>query len=129
MLNSTRKTAEHRQEKRYPFHWPVAIVFDSTESQDTYHGVTHEVSMSGCSILTEHNIFSDHTVSILVSVPADHPGAGRKVIEVKARMVYTVLSAGHQKFRCGIHFLNFKGNGRTTLDHVIEKRALTIDFC
>ena len=121
-------TAEHREEKRHPFHWPVAIVFESTEGKDTYHGVTHEISISGCSILTEHNVFSEHPISVLISVPTDHPGGRRRVIEVKARMIYTVLSAGHQKFRCGIHFLNYKGTGRATLKRVIEKRALTNNF-
>lgn len=122
-------SAEHRQERRHPFHWPVAIVFDATEEQHTFHGVTHELSLSGCSILTDHNIFTDHTVSILLSSPAEHPGASRRVIEIKARMVYTVLSSGHQKFRCGIHFLNFKGNARTTLSRIVERRALSYEFC
>lgn len=123
-----KRTAEHRQDKRHPFHWAVAIVFDATEEQQTFHGVTHELSLSGCSILTEHNIFTEHTVSILLSTPIDHPGARRRVIEAKARMVYTVLSSGHQKFRCGIRFLNFKDNGRATLTRIIEKRAFSTDL-
>jgi len=118
---------DNRQEKRYPFHWPVAIVFDSTESQDTYHGITHDMSLHGCSILTEHNVFSAHAVSILLSLPSEHPGASRRVVEVKARMAYTVLSSGHRKFRCGIQFLNFKGTGRAVLKREIEKRDLRIE--
>lgn len=121
-------SAEHRKAKRHPFRWPVAIVFDSTESQDTYHGTTHELSLAGCSILTEHNVFSEHQVSILLSIPTESPGGRRRVVEIKARMVYTVLSSGHQKFRCGIQFVNFKGNGRVTLARVIEKRAVTVDI-
>jgi c-di-GMP-binding flagellar brake protein YcgR len=119
------KTAEHRQETRHPFHWPVAIVFDSTEDQETYHGVTKDLSLIGCSILTEHNVFSEHPVSILLSLPTEHPGGRRRIVEAKAQMVYTVLSAGHRKFRCGIHFLNFKGKGRATLKRAIEIRALS----
>lgn len=118
-------SAEHRQEKRYPFHWPVAIVFDATEDQQTYHGVTHDLSLHGCSILTDHNVFSEHTVSILLSVPAENPIGRRRVVEVRARMVYTVLSSGHQQFRCGIQFLNFKGGGRATLKRNIDRRAIS----
>lgn len=128
MQNLVKKTAEHRQEKRHPFHWPVAIVFDSTEGKSTYHGTTHELSLIGCSIFTEHNIFTEHPVSILLSMPTDYPGGSRRVIEVKARMVYTVLASGVQKFRCGIHFLNFKGNGRVLLKNSIEKRALAYEY-
>lgn len=123
-----KKTAEHRQDKRYPFRWPVAIVFDSHEERTTFHGTTHEVSLSGCSLLTEHNIFSDRPVSILLSAPAEHPGAARRIIEVKARMVYTVLSSGHRKFRCGVQFLNFKQDGRSKLNRVIEHRALKYEL-
>lgn len=124
-----KKTAEHREEKRHPFRWPVAIVFDSHEDRTTFHGTTHEVSLSGCSLLTEHNIFSEHPVSILLSAPAEHQGARRRVIEIKARMVYTVLSSGHQKFRCGVQFLSFKQDGRAKLSRVIENRALKYDLC
>lgn len=118
-------SAEHRQDKRYPFHWPVAIVFSATENQDTYHGVTHDLSLHGCSILTEHNVFSEHPVSILLSIPVENPGGRRRIVEVKARMIYTVLSAGHRQFRCGIQFLNFKGKGRATLKRNIEMRAIS----
>ena len=112
---------EHRQEKRFPFHWPVAIVFDATETQETYHGVTHDASLHGCAILTEHNVFSTHNVSILISLPPLHPGGSRRVVEVTARMAYTVLASGYQKFRCGVEFLNFKGKGRAVLKREIEK--------
>ena len=116
---------DHRRERRHPFHWPVAIVFDSTEDQDTYHGVTHDLSMSGCAILTEHNVFSEHSVSILLALPTEIPGGSRRIVEVKARMVYTVLSAGHRMFRCGIQFLNFKGKGRAVLKRTVESRAIS----
>lgn len=118
-------SAEHRRAKRYPFQWKVAIVFDSSENQETYHGVTHDISTIGCAILTEHNVFSEQPISVLISLPAEHPGAARKLVEVKARMVYTVLSAGHQKFRCGIHFLNFKGSGRAALTRAFARRDIT----
>lgn len=121
-------SAENRQERRHPFHWPVAIVFDSTDQQQTFHGITHELSLSGCSILTDHNVFSEHPVSILMSAPAENPGASRRVVEIKARMVYTVLSSSHNQFRCGIQFVTFKNNGRTTLSRIIERRALSFEF-
>lgn len=127
MSAEQKKTAEHRLEKRYPFHWPVAIVFDSTDRQQTFHGTTHELSLNGCSILTEHNVFSELPVSILLSAPVAHPGGSRRVIEVRARMVYTVLSSGHQRFRCGIQFLKFKDNGRAMLTRIVGERSLNRD--
>ena len=118
-------TVEHRQDKRYPFHWSVAIVFDGTEDRDTYHGVTHDLSSRGCSILMEHNVFSEHPVSVLLAIPIEQPGGRRRIVEVKAHMVYTVLSSGHQKFRCGIHFLNFKGKSKAVLKRALDMRAIS----
>ena len=123
-----KSSAEQREERRHPFHWPVAIVFDSTDEQQTFHGVTHDISLSGCAVLTEHNIFNAHPVSILLSAPSEHAGTSRRIVEVKARMVYTVLSAGHRRFRCGIQFLNFKGAGRATLNRIVEQRAVQFEF-
>lgn len=122
---ATMTSKEHRKAKRHPFHWQVAIVFDATEGKDTYHGITHDLSLLGCAILTEHNVFSEHPVSVLLQLPVESPGGRRRVVEVKARMIYTVLSSGHQRFRCGMQFIKFKGTGRATLERAIEKRAIS----
>ena len=115
-----------RAVSRYLFHWPVALVFDSSEGEQTYHGRTHDVSVMGCSILTEHNVFSKNPVTVLLSLPADHAGGRRPVIEIKANMVYTVLASGHRKFRCGIQFLSFKGEGQKALNNLIEERGIKV---
>lgn len=121
------KTAEHREDKRYPFRWPVAIVFEHSEGRDTYHGTTHELSLGGCSVLTEHNVYTQKPIALLLSAPGEHPGASRNVLEIKARMVYTVLSSGHQKFRCGIQFVNLKPSDKSKLSRAVERRALWSD--
>ncbi|MBI4985975.1 MAG: PilZ domain-containing protein [Rhodocyclales bacterium] len=112
-----------RREKRFPFHWPVAIVFEESAGQSTYHGITQDLSLHGCCILTEHNVYSSQQVTVLVSIPTDHPGGPRRVVEARARMVYTVLASGQHKFRCGIQFLRFKDKGLATLRQAIEKRS------
>ena len=125
-LREIKDADEHRKNTRHPFKWRVAIVFASIENEETYHGVTHDISSGGCAILTEHNVFSEEIVSVLISLPVERPGGRRKVIEAQARMVYTVLSAGHQKFRCGIQFLKFKGQGRKMLMRAFAMRGIKI---
>jgi len=114
-----------RREKRYPYRWPVAIVFDASEGQGTYRGTTQDLSLHGCCILTDHNVYSAKTVTVLLSLPSDHPGVRRRVIETKARMAYTVLAAGQHQFRCGIQFVHFKDKGLEILRQAIEKRSIT----
>jgi c-di-GMP-binding flagellar brake protein YcgR len=118
--------AENRKGKRYPFQWQVAIVFDATENQDTYHGITKDISLGGCAVLTDHNVYSEQTVTVLIQLPPENPAGRAKIVEAKGRFAYTVLSAGHQKFRCGIQFAGFKGNGRKLLTEAIARRDVTL---
>ena len=116
---------EHRKDRRLPFRWPVAIVLDATVNRHAYVGVTLDLSLAGCSVLTEHNVFSELPVTLHLSLPAVHAGCRLPPVEIKARMVYTVLAAGPRKFRCGIQFLKFRDNDRATLKRAIEDRAPT----
>lgn len=113
---------DHRQEIRYPFHWRVAIVFGTTEHQAAYHGVTDDISKGGCAVLTEHNISSAQPVSVFISLPVEKPGTSPTVVEIKARLVYTVLASRQRNFRCGIQFLSFKGDGRADLTKALAMR-------
>ncbi len=117
--------SESRKDKRYPFKWQVAIVFDSADQKETYHGVTKDISTGGCAVLTEHNIYSEHPVSVLIQLPPENPTGRRKIVEARGRFVYTVLSAGHQKFRCGIQFISFKEGGKSILTKAFAKRDVT----
>ena len=116
-----------RQAQRFPFHWAVAIVFDQKEGKRSFHGVTHDISIEGCAILTEHNVFSEYPVSVVLSLPAANPAGHKRVIQAKGRMIYTVLSSGHRKFRSGIHFLEFAGNGQHLLQQALDERSDPLD--
>jgi len=115
-----------RQAQRFPFHWEVAIVFDSKEGKRTFHGTTHDISIRGCAILTEHNVFSEYPISVLVAIPAANPSGGKRIVETKGRMIYTVLSSGHRKFRSGIQFLEFTGNNKQLLQKALDDRSNSV---
>lgn len=113
---------DKRVYKRYPFRWPVALVFDHGERRATFHGATRELSMGGCSLLTDYNIYSSQPLTLLISLPADNPLGRRQVLEMRVRMCYTLLAAGEDRFRCGIEFISFKGEGKQLLQEAIDKR-------
>ncbi|MGB4468539.1 MAG: PilZ domain-containing protein [Azovibrio sp.] len=116
---------ENRVHKRFHFHWPVALVFDHFKDKaknTTYHGTTHELSLSGCSLLTDYNVYSNHPLTLLISLPAESPLGKRKVLEIRARMCYTLLACDIDRFRSGIEFMNFKGDARHQLQQAIESR-------
>lgn len=121
-----KKTKEHRQHPRYPMHWDVVVVFDENDSRPKFHGRTHEISVEGTSILTDHNIYATELVTVLVAIPPLHTGQRKTIIEARARMRYTVHSSDHGRFRIGIHFESFKGDGRRLLQSSLTERALSV---
>ncbi len=123
-----KQSSESRQDKRYPLHWTIAVVRQTADGPRTHRGRTHELSLGGCSMLTEDNFLADQPVTIHLAAPAEQPGAKPPVLEIKARMVYIVLAAGKQKFRCGFQFLNFQDNGRKTLDRLLQGRTVAGDY-
>lgn len=109
---------------RAPLHLKVAIVYPRNPNgtpHPTYHGRTNDVSISGVSVLVEYNVFTDEEVTVLLAVPPTHPGLPEKIIEVRARMVYTVFSSEHDTFRIGLTFRGFKRNGRTVLKSLLDR--------
>jgi len=123
-LSKKKSIDDQRQHRRFPMHWQVAIVFDETEERPTYHGVTHEISLAGMSLLTDHNIFTEESVTVLLAVPPLFAGQRKKVVEIRAHMIYTVHSSDHGRFRIGLKFDRFKGDGRELLAHNLRERAI-----
>lgn len=116
---------QKRKVPRFPFHWKVTVVFDESEEQPRLHGRTQDISTHGCAILSERNVFSKHPVTILLQLPPEQVGRSKRVVEAKGRMVYTVLSSSHHKFRFGIQFLSFKAGDKAQLKKALEDRTHT----
>ncbi len=116
-------THEKRGEPRHPFHWPVTIVFAHNPAASPCQGATHDISMEGCAVLTEHNFAPGTHVAIQLSLPPNAAGAARTTVEIGGHIVYTVFSAGHGQFRSGISFLNFREDGKNILLRAIKQRT------
>lgn len=105
-------------------HWKVAIVYDETDGRPAFHGVTHEISLAGLSLLTDHNLFAEEAITLLLVIPPKHLGQRNKIVEIRARMTYTVHSSGHDQFRIGLRFEHFKGKGGAILEKTLKERAI-----
>lgn len=121
---SVPKTKDDRRSIRHPLKWKVAVVFDKTDNRPTFHGVTHDISVDGASILTDLNIYAKQTLTMLLAIPPLHTGQRKTIVEIRARMMYTVLSSEFDCFRIGFHFESFKGDGRNTLEKAMSIRAI-----
>ncbi|MDD5242361.1 MAG: PilZ domain-containing protein [Sulfuricella sp.] len=95
-----------RQFERYLVRWRMAIVFDGGKGKDTFHGRVNDISAGGISIHCDYNIFYTDIVTLLLAIPPLSITQDKKIIEVKSRMVYTILSKN--AFRIGLKFIRFK---------------------
>ena len=113
---------EKRKQIRYRFHWPVAITTKGDAPSETFEGATHDISLAGCSALLDDNIEPGNMINVRLFLPLAKVGATREIVEIDARVVYTILPIGGTKFRCGIEFLQFRENSRKLLERAIELR-------
>lgn len=117
--------SEKRKHCRHPIHWRIAVVHKNGGKNDIYHGQTNDLSMWGASILVDHNIFVMSDVVLLLAIPPYHMGQRETIVEIQCRMVYTVLDSEHGRFRIGLRFKQFKGQGKRALTEILTKREIS----
>ncbi|MCX7177024.1 MAG: PilZ domain-containing protein [Proteobacteria bacterium] len=101
-----------RSSDRYLVRWKMAVVFDGQEGRPTYHGRTHDLSLSGTGMLTDINLQkSKSPVIVLLAPPPLHRKERPKLIEIRSRQLDVVYSGENRSFRLGFAFLEFKNDG------------------
>jgi hypothetical protein len=63
-------------------------------------------------------------VVLLLAIPPLHAGQKETIVEIQCSMVYTVLDNEQSRFRIGLHFLHFKGDGKKIIANILSKRAM-----
>nr|WP_169741300.1 PilZ domain-containing protein [Andreprevotia chitinilytica] len=114
---------ESRGETRYLVNWKVAIIYGEAEQRLSFRGRIFDISKGGFSLHSEYSLPPADRVTVLISIPPIVTGQRPKVIEVKSRVVYTVLSNEFNQFRTGVQFGDFKGDGRQFLDSNLARRT------
>ena len=99
------------QAVRYSVNWKIALIFEDQERKPTFHGRTHDLSLTGTGMLTGDNLYAKSPVIILLAPPPLHLGHRQKLIEIKARQKYVVYSGETRCWRLGFSFLEFKNDG------------------
>ena len=113
---------EKRRSPRYRAHWRVAIVCENDTTREIFHGRSHDISLTGISVYSDHNIFVESPVTILLAIPPLEKGQPKKIIEIRSKMLYTILASNNRGFRIGLKFVRFKGDGKKMLSENIIHR-------
>ncbi|GGP22858.1 PilZ domain-containing protein [Silvimonas iriomotensis] len=112
-----------RKESRYLVNWRVAIVYSETEERLSFRGRAFDISASGLSLHSDFSLPVSDRVTVLISIPPASAGQRPKILEVKSRVVYTVLSSEFNTFRTGIQFVDFKSDGKAQLKQILAGRV------
>lgn len=117
-----------RSSARYHVRWKIALIFDEVEQKPTFHGRTHDLTLLGTGMLTHRDVFTDSPVVVLLAIPPLHRNGRQKVIEIRAKQVYSVYSGETFCFRLGLEFINFKGDGLKVLIEGLSHRVPLISL-
>lgn len=118
------ENSSRRRHHRHVVSWRVAIINKKSEKNEIYHGRTQNVSLSGVSILVDHNVYFTSEVVILLAIPPIHQGLKESIVEIQCSGTYTVLDSAHGQFRVGMKFDQYKGEGKKILADVLSKKPV-----
>lgn len=84
--------------------WHTDVI---VEGHDVYHGFVKEISMQGAKLYLEHNLQNDKLVKLQIHIPPLEAAVEPHVIEVTAKINYTIYDSVEDFFRSGVNFTRF----------------------
>ena len=118
--------ADRRDAPRARLQLRLAIVYPEHEGrpvQPIYHANTHDVCMSGLSMVVDDNVFYEGEVTVILALPPEHGWASQKTITATARMTYAIHSSKLNGFKIGMTFLQFKEDAKELLQAAILRES------
>lgn len=126
MTISQLESADRRASPRARLQWRLAIVYPQRKGRSyrpIYHGTTHDLCMSGLSMVVEDNAFHEGIVTVLLALPPVHAWAAQKVITATAEMTYAIHSSKLNAYKMGMTFVEFKADGKELLQAALQQGA------
>ncbi|MBE0626148.1 MAG: PilZ domain-containing protein [Burkholderiales bacterium] len=116
------ENADRREASRARLQLRLALIYPQREgrpSQPIYHAKTHDICLSGLSMVVDDNVYQEGEVTILLALPPVHSWASQKIITATAVMTYAIHSSKLGAFKIGMTFLEFKEDGKRLLQEAL----------
>lgn len=126
MQSDQRESPEKRESLRFRLQLRLAVIYpvrDGRPVHPIYHAKTHDIGMSGLSMVVDDNVFHEGEVTLLLTLPPVHPWAAQKIIEATARMNYSIHSSKLNAFKIGMKILGFKADGGMLLQAALQRAS------
>jgi len=124
METSQWENADRRQGPRIRLKLRLAVVYPQRSGRPArpmFHGKTHDIGMSGLSLVVDYNVFEEGEVAVVLALPPEFTGAARKVITSAAEITYAIHSSKLDAFKIGFAFREFRGDGKALLEAVLRR--------
>lgn len=125
MTMSQWEHADRRAAPRVRLQLRLAVVYPQHENhpyRPIYHGTSHDIGMSGLSMVVEDNAFHEGEVTVILALPPVHSWAAQKVITLSAKMTYAIHSSKLNAYKIGMTFLDFKADGKELLQAALRQQ-------
>ena len=122
MQASEGEQIERRESPRVRLQLRLAVVYPERDGRPvlpTYHAVTHDIGLTGLSMVVEDDVFYEGEVTVVLALPPEHSWAAQASITVNARMTYAIHSSKFNGFKVGMRFVGFKDNAKELLQAAI----------
>ena len=86
-----------------------------------FHGRTHDIGLSGLSMIVDYNVFQEGEVTVVLAMPPVSTGAARKAVTSTAEMSYAIHSSKLDAFKIGLTFREFRGDGKQRLEAALRR--------
>lgn len=115
---------ENRSNPRSVIHWRCALVLENNGGQETIHCRTHDVSITGVSVICHRNISAPRPVTVYLLIDPGDEHRPQSIVEVQGSIVNNVLSGQQGGFRLGIQFGKFAGDGKQLLQKYLPRELV-----
>ena len=124
MTTSQLKHADRRESARVCLELKLVVVYPQREdlpARPMFHGKTHDIGMSGLSIVVDYNVFDEDEIALVLALPPSGAEVSHKAVTCTAKMTYGIHSSKLDAYKIGLTFREFRGRGKELLDTALRQ--------
>ena len=117
------KQADRRKDPRGHLQLRLAVIYPQREAHSdrpVFYGKTRDISLTGLSIVVDHNLYQEGEVIVVLALPSSSAEAARKAVTCAAEMTYAVYVSKLRAYKIGLAFRKFKGDGKGLLEEALR---------
>ncbi|HRE17560.1 MAG TPA: PilZ domain-containing protein [Rhodocyclaceae bacterium] len=113
--------AQRRADPRFRVRWKAGVVNGEGAARKIIVMRTVDISLGGMAVLCHDKVPPAEQHTVLVVMPPLMSGTKEVIVEIRAKIVYSVLDTSKDCFRLGVRFLEFKKDGLKLLKDRLTK--------